>query len=336
MSTIRIYNKDGTIEEIPTPEGYTGWFEPESPANEKVQPVYPYNNIQQTESGHSFEMDDTPTRERVRIQHRSGTFIEMHPDGTEVHKVYGDGYEITIKDKNVSIQGNCNIVINGDCNVNVKGDKLETIEGDYSLRVLGNYNVSSEQSFRQTSVGDMRVTAGTGPLGGLSLSVPRNLYLAGDLTVQGQVTAKMITSLGRVDAVGVRAGAQGFVTATGGLSVGWPGPVGAYAVPGMIIAGTYWAVPTPPSPGDPTKLVPPGAPGLGTMNAVVVNSLVGNIAVENSVTVNAVTLNSGVGNFFFADCIWMTDITNTIIYDMHTHPLTGKGGGTGPTTTPMT
>ena len=81
------------------------WTEPESAANTDYQPIYPYNNVQVTESGHSFEMDDTPTRERVRLQHRSGTFIEMHPNGDEVHKVYGNGYEITIKDKNVLIKG---------------------------------------------------------------------------------------------------------------------------------------------------------------------------------------------------------------------------------------
>ncbi len=70
------------------------WTEPESAANTDYQPIYSYNNIQQTESGHSFEMDDTPTRERVRIQHRSGSFIEMHPNGDEVHKIVGKGYEI--------------------------------------------------------------------------------------------------------------------------------------------------------------------------------------------------------------------------------------------------
>ena len=59
------------------------WTEPESAANTDYQPVYPYNNITQTEAGHTFELDDTPTRERVRLQHRSGTFIEMHPNGDE-------------------------------------------------------------------------------------------------------------------------------------------------------------------------------------------------------------------------------------------------------------
>jgi hypothetical protein len=50
-------------------------------------------------------MDDTPTRERIRLQHRIGTFMEMYPNGDEVHKVYGTGYEIHLKGKNVLIKG---------------------------------------------------------------------------------------------------------------------------------------------------------------------------------------------------------------------------------------
>ena len=45
---------------------------------------YPYNNVMQTESGHFQEFDDTPGAERMRWQHKAGTFTEWQPDGTEV------------------------------------------------------------------------------------------------------------------------------------------------------------------------------------------------------------------------------------------------------------
>ena len=64
-----------------------GWTEPESAANTDYQPKYPYNNVTQTESGHTFDMDDTPTRERIRSNHRSGTLIEMHPNDPKVQKL---------------------------------------------------------------------------------------------------------------------------------------------------------------------------------------------------------------------------------------------------------
>ena len=56
------------------PDFVIAWTEPESAANSEYQPVYPYNNVTQTKGGHSFEMDDTPTRERIRVQHGKGTF----------------------------------------------------------------------------------------------------------------------------------------------------------------------------------------------------------------------------------------------------------------------
>ena len=88
----------------PSPEGQYTWAEPESPFNPDEKPVYPHNKVWETESGHSFEMDDTKDRERIRLQHRSKTFIEMHPDGSEVHKIYGNGYEIVLENKNVLIK----------------------------------------------------------------------------------------------------------------------------------------------------------------------------------------------------------------------------------------
>lgn len=334
MSDVKYYNKDGTQTTIAVPDGYTGWFEPESAANDKVQPVYPYNNLQQTESGHSFEMDDTPSRERVRLQHRSGTFIEMHPNGDEVHKVYGDGYEITIKNKNVLVEGNCNMVVNGDCNINIKGDKIEQIEGNYELRVMGNYSAIFEKTSVLTSIGDMTLTAGAGLLGTMTINTGDHFYLGGDLSVGGELIADKITSHGRIDAWGgVRAGAQGFVTPTGGISVGWPSPAFAYALPGKIIGGEYWAVPTPPSPGDITMGVPPGTPGLGSMNAMVVNSLIVNAVEVNAIVVNAAKVSSFLGNFLLSDSIIMTDVINTSIYDFHFHYVGGKGGG--PTSPPI-
>ena len=92
---------------VPSIAGDKGWSEPESAANTSYQPIYPYNDVKQTDAGHLFEMDDTPTRERIRLQHgKTLTFIEFHPNGDQVHKVFGTDYEITIKDKNVLIMAN--------------------------------------------------------------------------------------------------------------------------------------------------------------------------------------------------------------------------------------
>jgi hypothetical protein len=227
-----------------------GWFEPESAANEENQPVYPYNKVTETESGHIFEMDDTPRRERVRLEHRSGTFIEMHPNGDEVHKVYGDGYEITIKDKNVLIQGHCSVTVEGDYVVNVEGSKIQRIKGDYDLYVEGNIRQVSEGRTTTLSKGNMKVGAGatlTGALGaggggGLDLYSGRNMVVNGDLNVSGKVLCDSLSATFSIDAIlgGVSAGPQGFVSELGGLSVG---PLYPIAIPGSVMASVQMAAP---------------------------------------------------------------------------------------------
>jgi hypothetical protein len=218
-----------------------GWLEPESEANiDETQPEYPYNHVIATDSGHSFEMDDTPGRERIRLQHRSGTFNEIHSDGTEVHKIIGDGYEIVTKDKNVLIKGVCNITINGDAIVNVKGNKFERIEGNYEQEILGDYTQLVRKKTRIISDDDMTIGANPNFLGTIRMATGGDVFIDADLRVDGSITGQLITSQGRVDAgTGVSAGPLGFVSQFGGLSIGSP-----LAIPGTIICalpGTIFA-----------------------------------------------------------------------------------------------
>jgi hypothetical protein len=201
-----------------------GWTEPESAASVENPPKPPYNNITQTPSGHMFEMDDTNSRERVRLQHRTGTFIEMHPNGDEVHKVYGDGYEITIKNKNVLIKGHCNITIEGDSIIDIKGDKIERVAGDYDLQVNGNYTVCGKKSINLATNGNFTLGAGSTVGGGdIKMITGGHVYVSGDMTVAGGFVADLITSTTRVDALtGVSAGPLGFVSTLGGLAIGLP------------------------------------------------------------------------------------------------------------------
>ena len=196
-----------------TPPSDNLWTEPESAANADNQPLYPYNNITQTESGHSLELDDTPTRERVRLQHgKSGNFIEMHPNGDEVHHIYGDGYEIIAGRKNVLIKGTCNITIEGDANMHVLGNKNEQIDGDYNLIVKGNMTARSAGSkgMQLISDSDMTIQSNSTADGALYIQAGDHLYLAADLQVAGAISADTISAESRINAgTGVYAGIQG-------------------------------------------------------------------------------------------------------------------------------
>lgn len=206
---------------------------------------YPFNNVMQTECGHFQEFDDTPGCERIRTQHKAGTFTEIQPDGTEVHKIVGDGYYITAKDGNVIINGQCNInivgnaevTIGGDAITHVKGSVKQTVEKDYSLLVKGNYSVIAS--------GYLNLTApGVGK--GIYLATAEKVILNADMTVHGEVLADSLHSEGSVTAgTGIQAGVPGSVNPTagistlGGINVGLPGPTipGSITATGFINAG---------------------------------------------------------------------------------------------------
>ena len=105
------------------PEGIETWIEPESQLRYSK---HPHNKvIAQTPSGSSFHIDSTPEYEHHRLQHRSGSYTEVQNDGTEVHKIVGDGYEIITRNKNVLIKGYCNITIEGNCKAILYKESME-------------------------------------------------------------------------------------------------------------------------------------------------------------------------------------------------------------------
>lgn len=131
------------------------WQEPKSPA----APEYPYNNVVHTESGQVQEFDNTPGKERFQRYHPSGSFIEVHPDGSQVEKVVKNNYSITMGDDfihvdgnvKVNIVGNATIAVGGSCGLRVDGDLTQIVEGDCSLAVGGDYSVVVGGAHKQSA-----------------------------------------------------------------------------------------------------------------------------------------------------------------------------------------
>lgn len=82
--------------------------------------VYPFNKVVQTESGHFFEIDDTPNFERLHTFHRSGTYTEIDSTGQHVIKIVGDSHEVVQKNKKVFIVGDLDIEVKGNIRINGK------------------------------------------------------------------------------------------------------------------------------------------------------------------------------------------------------------------------
>ena len=98
---------------------------------------YPYNQVQETQSGHAIEIDDTPGGERILIKHRTGAGVELRADGTVVIVSLNQKIEVTGGDHTTIIEGEGNLVYKGNLNLTVSGDYNVDVGGNYNLNVAG-------------------------------------------------------------------------------------------------------------------------------------------------------------------------------------------------------
>ena len=261
--------------------------EPPSAADPDHPPQFPFNQTWDSEAGHSIQLDDTPGRERVRIQHgKSKNFIEMHPDGKQVIKVFGEGFDITIGKKNIYVTGACNIVVKGDCNMQVDGNFNTEVNGDYNLAVKGKLNMRSVKDTSISSDANMSIAASEKFGGRLRLGATQSFTVSSNLHVGGKITCDSLKATTRVSAgTGVLAGSDGFTSRFGGLSLGRPTPAIPSANKGCI-------------------------------------DIVGSITALGSVTAptgNFLKTNIGYASIGISDAVLMTDTINTAIFDAHFH-----------------
>jgi len=118
----------GTNSISKTPDSVTG--EPASPYAAK----YPKNHVYESESGHVIEIDDTSNAERIHVYHKSGTFIEMHPNGDVVthHK---NGFRTVTGNDKLHVTGDLNIVADG--NITMDGKTINLNSGTQGAARIG-------------------------------------------------------------------------------------------------------------------------------------------------------------------------------------------------------
>ena len=88
---------------------------------------YPHNKTITTDSGHVLELDDTPKAERIHIYHKSGSYIEIFPDGSIITKSAKDSVSVTMNDHSIS-------VVKGDLQIVANEGKIQiTSDGDIDL-----------------------------------------------------------------------------------------------------------------------------------------------------------------------------------------------------------
>tara|TARA_R110002073_G_scaffold243222_2_gene405403 strand:- start:1144 stop:2649 length:1506 start_codon:yes stop_codon:yes gene_type:complete len=137
----------GTVSDtLKTTETRTTWAEPDPQGVDISVSQYPKNHVFESESGHIFEVDDTPKAERLYREHTKGTFEEIHPDGSRVVKVVGDDYEIIAGNKKVYINASgaaagLDLTVRGKVNQYITGDYVLEVGGDFVRKIHGNERV---------------------------------------------------------------------------------------------------------------------------------------------------------------------------------------------------
>ena len=109
--------------------------------------IYPFNNVNETPSGHSFEMDDTPGNERILIKHHSGAGVELKQDGSVIVSSRSHQIQVVGADHEVVVQGKGNITYDGDLTLTVNGDYNLNVNGNYNVNVGANHNHSINDSY---------------------------------------------------------------------------------------------------------------------------------------------------------------------------------------------
>lgn len=157
---------------------------------------YPYVHSHVTESGLVQEFDDTPNQSRYRLQHPSGSYTEMAPDGRVTQKSFGDYYDLTNGSRNMLTGSDLNVnvagdetyynmgsvdqTINGTRTVVVRGDEILQVQGNGTIKVQGNIQVIVEGN------ADIQVNGNADT----KVQGDHNLNVSGNLTwtVGGNVT----------------------------------------------------------------------------------------------------------------------------------------------------
>jgi hypothetical protein len=131
--------KETVIQSVPVACGGS-FSEPPTKYNAK----FPHNMVMETKSGHVFELDDTPGAERIHIYHRSGTFLEMHPDGDVVLKSNKKSYHLSMSDFNIYVAGDCNITAEKNIHMKTKGNFCLEVGGDADFNVAGTLKMEAK------------------------------------------------------------------------------------------------------------------------------------------------------------------------------------------------
>jgi len=129
----------------------TDHWNPKLPSDDSQ---YSSSSVNQTRSGHVFEVDDTLGNERIGEHHKSGTSRVITADGSSDITIVGDAWITIIRDGHILINGEVNVTMAKTVKLHCKKLELE-VEGDMNTTVHGSYNLKVDGNYAVEVVHDM-------------------------------------------------------------------------------------------------------------------------------------------------------------------------------------
>ena len=125
-----------------------------------VKPIYPFNHVYESESGHVIEIDDTPDYERINVFHKSGSRIEINNKG-EIHIIAAEGQDINLQGANVNIRntGSGTLRIKADAKIDMIATKAAKIlsQGPTDIVSSGETKITSLKDVIMKAVSKIKI-----------------------------------------------------------------------------------------------------------------------------------------------------------------------------------
>jgi len=153
------------------------------PLNDKSE--YPNVTINETPSGHVIETDDTEGNERIRVYHKTGSYIEIRPDGSFIQKTVDNSngkdaisHFIHLTEINEHIKKTVKRYLEDDLQEIIKGNVLKSIDKNLKEHVKGAITITSDGNLEIKN--DVLITG--------NLKVTKKIGSNSDITCAGDLS----------------------------------------------------------------------------------------------------------------------------------------------------
>lgn len=150
------YNRTGRGKQINNLDVKLSKPEVPNGIQQDIASMYPRVKIDETPSGHIFELNDTPGGDRILMKHNNGSGYDIRPDGTIVTNSKSDHVQIVGEEFHLIVGGDGKLTFYGNLDLKVTGDMNVDIGGNFIMKVRGSVIATVFGSLTRKVIGNIR------------------------------------------------------------------------------------------------------------------------------------------------------------------------------------